>query len=332
MIGVAIFGAGRIAQVHARAIQAAGARFVAVYDVVTEAAKRLAAQHGGAVETNVDAVLTRPDVNAVIIASPTNTHVDFILRSVEAGKAVLCEKPLALEIAEAQICIDRVGDRAAIVQLGFNRRFDPSHCALQQALVAGEIGALEQLTITSRDPSPPPASYLVHSGGLFKDMTIHDLDMARWLLQEPVTTVYAQGSCLVDPSIAALGDIDTATVALRTASGKQCTILNSRRAVYGYDQRIEALGASGMLVSGNHYETSLLRFSAESAGAPTALQNFFLDRYADSYRLELIDFLDAVRSGRAPSVNMADGLAALRLAEAAQQSLASRQAVTMGWT
>lgn len=329
MIGVAILGAGRIAQVHARAIQAAGARFVAVYDVMTEAAQRLAAPPCCAAEASVDAVLARPDVDAVIIASPTDTHVDFIIRCVEAGKAVLCEKPLALEIAEAQRCIDRIGGKPAVVQLGFNRRFDPSHRALQQALAAGEIGALEQLTITSRDPGPPPASYLLHSGGLFKDMTIHDLDMARWLLQEPVTTVYAQGSCLVDPAIGALGDIDTATVVLRTVSGKQCTIHNSRRAVYGYDQRIEALGASGMLVSGNHYETSLLRFSAKSAGAPTALQNFFLDRYADSYRLELIDFLDAVRAGRAPSVNMADGLAALRLAEAAQQSLASGQVVAI---
>ena len=329
MIGVAVLGAGRIAQVHVKAIHAAGARFVAVYDVVTEAAQRLAAQHGGAVETSIAAILARPDVDAVVVATPTDTHVDFTIRCAEAGKAVLCEKPLALEVAEAQRCIERLGDRPTVVQIGFNRRFDPSHHALQQALAAGEIGALEQLTITSRDPGPPPANYLAHSGGLFKDMTIHDLDMARWLLGEPVTTVYAQGACLVDPAIGALGDIDTATVLLRTASGKQCTILNSRRAVYGYDQRIEALGATGMLVSGNHHETSLLRFSQASAGAPTALQNFFLDRYADSYRLELVDFLDAVRTGRAAAVSMWDGLAALRLAEAARQSLASGQAVAV---
>ncbi len=329
MIGVAVLGAGRIAQVHVKAIHAAGARFVAVYDVVTAAAQWLAEQHGAAAETSVAAILARPDVDAVIIASPTDTHVDFTIRCAEAGKAVLCEKPLALEVAEAQRCIDRLGSCPTVIQLGFNRRFDPSHRALQQALAAGDIGALEQLTITSRDPGPPPTSYLLHSGGLFKDMTIHDLDMARWLLDEPIVSVYAQGSCLVDPAIGALGDIDTASVMLRTASGKQCTILNSRRAVYGYDQRIEALGATGMLVSGNHYETSLLRFSAKSAGAPTALQNFFLDRYADSYRLELIDFLDAVRTGRAPSVSLGDGLAALRLAEAAQQSLASGQAIAV---
>ncbi len=329
MIGVAILGAGRIAHVHARAVREVGARLVAAYDVVTAATEKLAAPYGSDVEQSVEAVLVRADVEAVIIATPTETHVDYIIRCVEAGKAVLCEKPLALDIAEAQRCIDAVSGRAEVVQIGFNRRFDPSHHALQKALAAGEIGPLEQLTITSRDPGPPPVAYLLHSGGLFKDMTIHDLDMARWLLQEPITTVYAQGSCLVDPEIGRLGDIDTATVVLYTASGKQCTILNSRRAVYGYDQRIEALGASGMLLSGNHYDTSLLRFSRNSAGAPTALQNFFLDRYADSYRLELLDFLDAVKTGRGAAVTLQDGLEALRLAEAAQRSMASGQPVKL---
>lgn len=329
MIGVAILGAGRISHVHARAVGEVGARLVAVYDVVTTAAEKLAAHFGGSVEQSVEGVLARSDVDAVIIATPTDTHVDYIIRCAEAGKAVLCEKPLAASVAEAQRCIDQVGHLRQVIQIGFNRRFDPSHHALQRALAAGEIGALEQLIITSRDPSPPPAEYLARSGGLFQDMTIHDFDMARWLLQEPVTSLYAQGSCLVDPAIGALGDIDTATVMLRTASGKQCTILNSRRAVYGYDQRIEAHGEKGMLLSGNHYETSLLRFTSTSAGAPTPLQHFFLDRYADSYRLELADFLDAVEAGRPASVSLQDGLEALRLAEAAQRSLALEQPVTL---
>ena len=329
MIGVAILGAGRISHVHARAVGEVGARLVAVYDVVTAAAEKLAARFGGSVEQSVEAILARSEVDAVIIATPTDTHVDYIIRCAEAGKAVLCEKPLAASVAEAQRCIDQVGHLRQVIQIGFNRRFDPSHHALQRALAAGEIGALEQLIITSRDPSPPPAEYLARSGGLFQDMTIHDFDMARWLLQEPVTSLYAQGSCLVDPAIGALGDIDTATVVLRTASGKQCTILNSRRAVYGYDQRIEAHGEKGMLLSGNHYETSLLRFTHTSAGAPTALQHFFLDRYADSYRLELADFLDAVETGCPASVSLQDGLEALRLAEAAQRSLALGQPVTL---
>lgn len=327
MIGVAILGAGRISHVHAKAVGEVGARLVAVYDVVHAAAEKLAARFGGSVALDVDAVLARPDVDAVIIATPTDTHVDYIVRCAEAGKAVLCEKPLAADVAEAQRCIDRVGHLQQVIQIGFNRRFDPSHRALQRALAAGEIGALEQLIITSRDPAPPPADYLARSGGLFQDMTIHDFDMARWLLQEPVISVYAQGSCLVDPAIAALGDIDTATVMLRTISGKQCTILNSRRAVYGYDQRIEAHGEKGMLISGNHFENSLLRFSQTSAGAPTPLQHFFLDRYADSYRLELADFLDAVQAGRPASVGLQDGLEALRLAEAAHRSLTLGQPV-----
>ncbi|MCS6827576.1 MAG: inositol 2-dehydrogenase [Caldilinea sp.] len=329
MIGVAILGAGRISHVHARAVGEVGARLVAVYDVMTAAAEKLAERYGGGVEQSVEAVLARADVDAVIIATPTDTHVDYIIRCAEAGKAVLCEKPLAANVTEAQRCVDRVGHLQQVIQIGFNRRFDPSHHALQRALAAGEIGTLEQLIITSRDPSPPPAEYLARSGGLFQDMTIHDFDMARWLLQEPVTSVYAQGSCLVDPAIGALGDIDTATVVLRTASGKQCTILNSRRAVYGYDQRIEAHGEKGMLLSGNHYETSLLRFNPTSAGAPTPLRHFFLDRYADSYRLEIADFLDAVQTGRSASVSLQDGLEALRLAEAAQRSLRMGQPVTL---
>lgn len=323
MIKVAILGAGRIAHVHAKAIGAAGAKFVAVYDLFAEAAQKLAALYGAQVEGSVDAILARPDVDAVIIATPTDTHVDFIVRCAQAGKAVLCEKPLALTSAEAQRCIDQIGHLPLTIQIGFNRRFDPSHRALQQALTGGDVGELEQLTITSRDPGPPPAEYLRHSGGLFKDMTIHDLDMARWLLPEPPVMIFAQGDVLVDPEIGKLGDIDTATIFLRTASGRQCTILNSRRAVYGYDQRIEVHGAAGMLISGNHHENSLLRFEAKNAGSPGPLQNFFLDRYADSYRLEIADFLDAVKTGRPASVTLQDGLDALILAEAAQRSVES---------
>ncbi len=329
MTGVAILGAGRIAHVHAKAISAAGSRFVAVYDKVEEAAHKLGALYGAVVEGSVDAVLARKDVEAVIVATPTDTHVEYLVRCAEAGKSVLCEKPLALNTAEARSCLERVGALPLTLQIGFNRRFDPSHHSLQRALAAGEIGALEQLVITSRDPATPPLSYLPNSGGLFKDMTIQDFDMARWLMQEPVVALCAQGACLVDPAIAALGDIDTATVTMRTHSGRQCTIHNSRRAVYGYDQRIEAHGAEGMLVSSNHHENSLLRYRAESAGAPGPLQNFYLDRYADSYRLELIAFLHAVQEGRPAAVSLQDGLEALRLAEAAQESLATQRPVSL---
>lgn len=321
MIKVAILGAGRIAHVHAKAVGAAGAKLVAVYDIFHEAAQKLASLYGADVEPGVDAILARADVDAVIIATPTDTHVDFIVRCAEAGKAVLCEKPLALTSAEAQSCIDQIGHLPLTIQIGFNRRFDPSHRALQHALAGGEVGELEQLLITSRDPGPPPAEYISRSGGLFKDMTIHDLDMALWLLPEPPIAIFAQGDCLVDPEIGKLGDIDTATLVLHTAGGHQCTILNSRRAVYGYDQRIEVHAAEGMLISGNHHENSLLRFGAKSSGAPGPLQNFFLDRYADSYRLEIADFLDAVKAGRPASVTLHDGLEALKLAEAAQASV-----------
>src|SRR6201993_1137127 len=308
MIGIALMGAGRMARTHAKAIHAAGGRLVTVYDVVESAAQSLAANAGGAAARSVEEALDRPDVAAVLVVTSSNTHVDLIIKAVQAGKAVMCEKPLAPTLVEAQQCIDVLGSQANSVFLAFNRRFDSGHAELKKAIDQGEIGNLEQLTITSRDPAPPPLDYIPNSGGLFRDMMIHDFDMARWILGEEPISIYSCGSCLVDPQIGKLGDIDTASVTMVTQSGRQAIILNSRRASYGYDQRIEAFGSAGMVVSDNPRATGLRRYSGTSFGAPDRLFTFYMDRYGESYRREIETFLSGVAAGTPPPANAINGL------------------------
>jgi myo-inositol 2-dehydrogenase / D-chiro-inositol 1-dehydrogenase len=263
------------------------------------------------------------------VVTSSDTHVDLILRAVKAGKAVMCEKPLAPSLSDAQGCIDVLGGQASNVFLAFNRRFDPGHAALKKAIDSGEIGSLEQLTITSRDPAPPPLDYIPKSGGLFRDMMIHDFDMARWILGEEPVSIHSRGSCLVDPEIGKLDDIDTACVTMVTASGRQAVILNSRRAVYGYDQRIEAFGSAGMVISDNPRATSIKRYSSTSFGAPDRIFTLNMDRYGEGYRMEIETFLGCVAAGRALPVNAIDGLRASYLAEAAGASLRLGKAIEL---
>jgi myo-inositol 2-dehydrogenase/D-chiro-inositol 1-dehydrogenase len=329
MIGIALMGAGRMARVHASAIHAAGAKLVTVYDVAAPAAVALAAETGASVARSAQDAFDRPEVAAVMVATSSDTHVELIYQAVQAGKAVMCEKPLAPNLSDAQRCVDALGDQAGNVFLAFNRRFDPGHAAVKQAIEVGEIGALEQLTITSRDPFPPPLEYIPKSGGLFRDMMIHDFDMARWMLGEEPVSVFSRGSCLVDPQIGALGDVDTACVSLITSSGKQAVILNSRRTAYGFDQRIEAFGSAGMVISENPRATGLKRFSSTSFGAPDRFRAFFMERYGESYRREIEAFVGGVAQGTPATVNALDGLRAVYLAEAAGASLRLGKAVEL---
>ena len=325
MLDIAVIGAGRIGQIHARNVAAhAGARLVGICDPDVMAAERLAASCGSAV-IGLDAAF---EAAAVLIASPTPTHAGFIERAAAAGRAVFCEKPIDLDAERARACVE-VAERAGIpLMIGFNRRFDPHFAALKAALAGGEIGALEVLAITSRDPSPPPPAYVAASGGLFRDMAIHDFDMARFLLDEAVVEVFAAASCLVDPGIGAAGDVDTALITLRTASGRLCSISNSRRASYGYDQRIEAHGVLGMLRAGNGPVSTLERAGAGGFTTEVALP-FFLERYAAAYRAELDAFVAGVVGGQAVRPDGRDGLAALLLADAAAESLRSGRAVRL---
>ena len=323
MIRFALLGAGRIGTMHARHVAACpDARLVCVYDPVPDAARAVAEQHGATAAGTVQAALAA-GVDAVLIASSTDTHVDLIAAAAQAGKAVFCEKPIDLSLQRVEECWQQVSDRGVPIQIGFNRRYDASHRAVRERVAAGEIGDLHQVIITSRDPEPPPMSYTRVSGGLFRDMMIHDFDLARFVLDEEPDTVTAAGSVMITPELAELGDVDTAMVLMTTASGKQCHINCSRQAVYGYDQRLEAHGSDGMVCSTNHFQDQVRRFSATSAGAPAPLRHFFIDRYAPAYQAQLADFVDAVANGRETSVTFEDGHRALILAEAANQSLAT---------
>ncbi|MBL8521766.1 MAG: inositol 2-dehydrogenase [Betaproteobacteria bacterium] len=327
MSNIALIGAGRIGRIHAHNAAPQGLRLKHVVDPVAEAAARLAAETG-ATPAGLDAVLADRDIAGVVIASSTDTHLDYCRRAVAAGKAVFCEKPVDLDLGRARAAEEELGGDSARVFVGFNRRFDPHFRALQSKLAAGAVGRLETLHITSHDPSPPPVSYVKVSGGLFKDMAIHDFDMARWLLGEEPVAVFASASCLIDPAIGEAGDVDTAKILLRTASGTLCAISNSRRSGYGYDQRLEAFGAEGLIRADNVMASTVSTWR-EGGPASDAFQNFFLDRYAEAYRQEMAHFAEILRGTARPSVGFADGVAALALAEAAGESARSGRAVTL---
>ncbi len=324
----ALIGAGRIGKVHIRAVNGMPDTSIRyIFDIHEPAAVELAAECNAEV-TELDTIFTDDKVDAIIIASATDTHADLLKRCAAAGKAVFCEKPIDLDLASAREVAKVVDDAGILCGLGFNRRFDPQFSALHKRVSNGDIGDIETLLIISRDPAPPPIEYVKVSGGLFRDMMIHDFDIARWILNEEIDSVYATGSALVDPAIAAAGDVDTATVTLKTRSGRLAIITNSRRCVYGYDQRIEAFGSSGMLQAMNNTDTNLV-FSGDAGVTTETPQYFFLERYAEAYRLELTDFVSALQKGTAPLADHNDGVASLQLAEAAIDSLASARAVKL---
>lgn len=328
MIDVSLFGAGRIGAIHAANLAAhPAAQLRYVVDVNAVAASELATRHG-ARHAERDAALNDPELDAVVIASTTNTHADLIIAAAARKLDIFCEKPIDLDRRRTQACLDAVKESGVVFSLGFNRRFDANFAALHESIRTGRIGDVEVVQITSRDPTPPPAGYLAGSGGMFKDMSIHDFDMARWLLGEEPATVHAMAACLVDPAIKAAGDIDTAVVMMQTASGKICHISNSRRAVYGYDQRIEVFGSRGMLRAENELISTNELFSEEGVRRDP-LKHFFLDRYMNAYRRELQEFFDCLATGKAPSVTGEDGYRALVLAEAAQESVKTGRPVAV---
>jgi myo-inositol 2-dehydrogenase / D-chiro-inositol 1-dehydrogenase len=326
MLDIAVLGAGRIGRIHAGNIAAhREARLAGIADPDADAAARLASRHGARVLAADEAM--RAD--AVLIAAPTPTHADYIEQAAAAGRAIFCEKPIDLSASRVRTCLAAVRRAGVTLMIGFNRRFDPHFTALKRRLDAGEIGRLELLSIASRDPAPPPPAYVAASGGLFRDMMIHDLDMARFLLGEEPVEVSATGACLIDPAIGSAGDIDTALVMLRTASGRLCQISNSRRSTYGYDQRIEAHGAGGLLRAGNVVPTTVELANAQGFRSDPVLP-FFLERYAEAYRAELDAFVRAVRGDAPPRPDGEDGLRALLLADAALESLQTGRAVRLG--
>jgi len=317
---VALFGAGRIGKVHAASIQTdPRSELVAVTDVMEEAAQALAAEHGIRA-VGAEDILADPSIDAILIASSTNTHAGLIEAGVRAGKAIFCEKPIDLDLSRALEVQEIAASHDKPMMMGFNRRFDPNFAALKAALDAGEIGKGELLSVTSYDPAPPPVSYIKVSGGLYRDMMIHDFDMCAFLFGMP-QTVSAHGACLVDPEIGAAGDIDTAVVVLSYADGRLATIRNSRRAAYGYDQRVEVLGAEGQLTAENVIENTVTKSTAGGVVSSKPM-HFFLERYMRAYTIEWSAFVDACVDGKPVTASIQDGVNALALAEAANLSRA----------
>jgi myo-inositol 2-dehydrogenase / D-chiro-inositol 1-dehydrogenase len=322
MLRIAVLGCGRIGRMHADNIAAhPRAALAGVFDVHAPAVDEVATRLGVQKFPSAEAVFASPAVDAVLIATSTPTHADFVEQAVVAGKPVLCEKPIDLSFARVEACALKIAGAATPIMLGFVRRFDPGHRALRDAVRAGTIGDLHQVVITSRDPDMAPTAYIEASGGIFRDMTIHDFDMARFVLGEEPTEVTAVGSRLVDPELMArCEDWDTVSVVLRTPSGRQCLINNSRRAVFGYDQRVEAFGSAGMAISENRRPHMMMVHGAYATGCGAPLLNFFIDRYAEAFAAEISAFVDAIETGTTPEVGFEDGRRALLLAEAAIRS------------
>jgi myo-inositol 2-dehydrogenase/D-chiro-inositol 1-dehydrogenase len=328
-LNIGLLGAGRIGLIHARAVTGiAAARIAAVFDPV-EAAAQAAIDLTGARRATVEEIMADPAIDAVIIATPTDLHATQVEQAARAGKAIFCEKPIDLDIGRVRACLEVVEQTGARMQIGFNRRFDREFAELRAQIDAGAVGEVEMIQITSRDHAPPPIEFVKRSGGMFRDMMIHDLDMARFLMGEEFVEVFATGSVLIDPEIGAAGDVDTATATLKTASGKIAVITTNRRAAYGHDQRAEVHGSKGMVSIGNKRSTSVSVADGSGYRIEPLLASFMV-RYADAYRQELTAFVEALRAGGPLSPSGEDGLRALELAEAAIRSMETGRLVRLG--
>ena len=328
MTDVALFGAGRIGKIHAgNLVRQPGVKLKYVVDVNAAAAGELAQKYG-ATPARAEQVFGEAGVKAVVIGSSTDTHADLIRHAAAAKKAIFCEKPVDLSLGRARECRAMVLEAGVPCLIGFQRRYDPTFAALKERLAAGEIGEPEMLVVTSRDPGAPPVEYIKVSGGIFKDMLIHDFDIFRWILGDEAASVYATGSCLTDPAVASAGDIDSTAVAIRTKKGRLALINTSRRAAYGYDQRFEVLGSLGMLQAGNHTPTEVTAFTAASVSRDRP-EHFFLERYAKAYANEMAHFFDSLAKDAPMRTSIDDGVKALELAEAATISWREKRIVDL---
>jgi len=327
-IRFAVLGCGRIGKMHAEMLarQVPNAAVTVVFDVVEAAARSVAEDLGARIAPSLDDAVSDGEVDAVAICTSTDTHVDAMVAAAAAGKAIFCEKPISLDVAEVDRGLAAVDAAGVKLQIGFNRRFDPSHKAVADAVQHGAVGDVHLCNITSRDPAPPPIDYIRVSGGMFNDMTIHDFDMARYVTGSDVVEVYARGAVRVDSEIGDAGDIDTGVVLLTHASGALTTIDNSRRAAYGYDQRVEAFGNLGKAASDNYHDFNSV-LATESGYRRPPLQNFFLERYAQSYLDQWDAFVGYVRSDQASPASGADGRAPLVIAQAAKLSMTENRPV-----
>jgi len=333
MINFSLMGAGRIGKMHAEIINAhPECKLKYIYDVNEKFASDLAHKYLAVVTDTADEALTSNDVDAVLIASATPTHIEFITKASKSAKAVFCEKPIDLDIAKVNNCFEEIKGVQTPIQIGFNRRFDNSHRKLQEANKTNEIGQLELVVITSRDPEPPGIDYLKAAGGFFRDTTIHDFDLSRFILgEDPIVQVSAFASQLISEDCKEVGDHDTAMFILKSRNGVLIHINNSRRAVYGYDQRIEIFGSNGMMISNNQSPTSVEKFTNLYTKANDPIHYFFIERYTQAYKDQFHDFIQTVNTKSKPSVSFEDGRNALIIANAAYESYNSGKAVDINY-
>ncbi len=322
MINFALLGAGRIGNVHAKNIYFnPKAKLKYVYDINKKLSKNIANKYKCKISISANDAIRALDVNAVLIASPTPTHTEFIEKSAEAGKAIFCEKPIDLSLKKVIQCWNKIKKFNVPFQIGFNRRYDPGHKAIKEEVSNGKIGKLEMIIITSRDPSPPSLSYLKKSGGIFLDCTIHDFDLARFILDDdPIIEVYSNATNQVSKDVIKANDYDTTMCILKSKKGVLIHINNSRRAVYGYDQRVEVFGSKGMLISDNNAINNIVSFGKKFSFSKNSIHNFFIERYEQAYKLQLNDFINSIIKNKKPIVSFEDGKKALIIANSATKS------------
>lgn len=327
-IRFAVLGCGRIGKMHAQMLarSVAGTSVSVVFDVVDASADALAGEIGARTANSLLEAVGADDVDAVAICTSTDTHVEAMIAAALAGKAIFCEKPVSLDLATVDAGLVAVDDAGVKLQIGFNRRYDPGHKAVADAVKHGAVGDVHLCNITSRDPGPPPIEYIAGSGGMFNDMTIHDFDMARYIVGSEVVEVYARGAVRVDPAIGEVGDIDTAVVLLTHADGVLTTINNSRKAAYGYDQRVEAFGSGGMAASNNQHEYNATLATDQGYRLPP-LEHFFIERYAQSYLDQWAAFVEMITTDGPSPASGADGRAPLVIGLAALRSLQENRPV-----
>ena len=327
IINIALFGLGRIGQMHADNLLNHGDfNLKYIFDKDQKLTKKLSKKYNSTGIQNPKIAFRDKNIKSIFIASSTNTHLKFIEEAVVNKKVVFCEKPLDLDLNKINKCKKRISKYNPKIQIGFNRRYDPAHNSLNQNLLKGKIGKLEKIIITSRDPIPPPINYLKTSGGIFKDMMIHDFDLARFYAgKDEFESIFATGKRFSDKKLKKINDLDLATVVMKTKKGVQCIITNSRHCSFGYDQRIELFGSKGMIISDNQRDLETVLYSKNSTDKKTKLKNFFIERYSEAYKIQLNDLVKICKKNSKPLANFDDGRKSLILAETAKKSLKSKQ-------
>ena len=330
MINVALLGFGRIGQMHALNINKnKNLKLLYVYEKLVKLGKKAKKLYNCKIEKNYKKIFTDKEVDIIFISSPTSTHIKFIEEGLRFKKTIFCEKPLDLNISKIIKTFKKVKKNQSKIQLGFNRRYDPGHHSIKMDLDKKKIGRLEKIIITSRDPAPPSKSYLKSSGGIFRDMMIHDFDLCRYYLKNDEISEISASASSFEPFYKKIKDYELATVTMKSKKGVICIITNSRHCSFGYDQRVELFGKKGMLFSGNQKSSATEFFNSNQTHSQKPFLNFFIERYKDAYVLQLNDLISLHKKRIKPRSTFKDGYLALKIANAAYKSLIQKRVIKL---